>query len=78
MRDTRVPRGGAICGFLRGEAGAVTVDWVVLTAATIGLGLLVVSQVSRGAVALGSAIGNSLAGASVQPLGDLVGEPPPE
>jgi hypothetical protein len=27
--------------FLRNEAGAVTVDWVVLTAATVGLGLVV-------------------------------------
>ncbi len=27
--------------FLKDEAGAVTVDWVVLTAAIVGLGLLV-------------------------------------
>ena len=27
--------------FLKDEAGAVTVDWVVLTAAVVGLGLLI-------------------------------------
>ena len=27
--------------FLKDEAGAVTVDWVVLTAAVVGLGLVV-------------------------------------
>jgi Flp pilus assembly pilin Flp len=31
--------------FLKDEAGAVTVDWVVLTAAIVGLGLLVFSFV---------------------------------
>jgi uncharacterized membrane protein YcfT len=30
-----------ISAFLNDEAGAVTVDWVVLTAAIVGLGLLV-------------------------------------
>jgi hypothetical protein len=32
-------------GFLKGEGAAVTVDWVVLTAAIVGLGLLVWSFV---------------------------------
>jgi Flp pilus assembly pilin Flp len=27
------------------ESGAVTVDWVVLTAAVVGLGLLVINQI---------------------------------
>jgi Flp pilus assembly pilin Flp len=31
--------------FLKDEAGAVTVDWVVLTAAIVGLGLLVFNTV---------------------------------
>lgn len=34
--------------FLADDAGAVTVDWVVLTAALVGLGLLVVATVSEG------------------------------
>lgn len=31
--------------FLNDEAGAVTVDWVVLTAAVVGLGLLVFTYI---------------------------------
>ena len=34
--------------FLKDESGAVTVDWVVLTAALVGLGLAVISVVSTG------------------------------
>lgn len=34
-----------IKNFKNDESGAVTVDWVVLTAAVVGLGLLVISQV---------------------------------
>jgi Flp pilus assembly pilin Flp len=32
--------------FKNDEAGAVTVDWVVLTAAIVGLGLVVISTIS--------------------------------
>lgn len=32
--------------FLKDEAGAVTVDWVVLTAAVVGLGLVIFSILS--------------------------------
>ena len=35
--------------FLQSESGAVTVDWVVLTAALVGLGLAVMAVVSGGA-----------------------------
>ena len=34
--------------FLNSESGAVTVDWVVLTAALVGLGLAVMAVVSAG------------------------------
>ena len=34
--------------FLSGESGAVTVDWVVLTAAAVGLGLATMAVVSGG------------------------------
>ncbi|TFL19669.1 hypothetical protein [Jannaschia formosa] len=34
--------------FFRSESGAVTVDWVVMTAALVGLGLAVSTTVSRG------------------------------
>lgn len=49
--------------FLKDEAGAVTVDWVVLTAAIVGLGLLVFNfvrpAVSNLAVAIGDELGNA-------------------
>ncbi len=37
-----------ITQFLSDDSGAVTVDWVVLTAALVGLGLAVISVVSGG------------------------------
>ncbi|MFO6465609.1 pilus assembly protein [uncultured Jannaschia sp.] len=38
----------AINTFKNDESGAVTVDWVVLTAALVGLGLAVMGVVSQG------------------------------
>ena len=38
----------AIKTFAGDESGAVTVDWVVLTAALVGLGLAVMGVVSKG------------------------------
>ena len=46
--------------FLKDEAGAVTVDWVVLTAAIVGLGLLVFSFVRPAVSNLASGIGDKL------------------
>ncbi|MFU8899334.1 MAG: Flp family type IVb pilin [Roseinatronobacter sp.] len=46
--------------FLRAEDGAVTVDWVVLTAALVGMGLTSVAAVRTGTSSLGDAIGTSL------------------
>ncbi len=46
--------------FLTDESGAVTVDWVVLTAAIVGLGIAVVATIAPGAVALGDKISESL------------------
>ena len=37
-----------IQNFISNESGAVTVDWVVLTAALVGLGLAVMAVVSGG------------------------------
>ena len=39
-----------IAVFLKDEDGAVTVDWVVLTAAIVGLGVAVIASVSAGAL----------------------------
>lgn len=47
--------------FLFAETGAVTVDWVVLTAALVGLGLAVISVVSAGLESLSNDIAAELA-----------------
>ncbi|MDZ4086012.1 MAG: hypothetical protein U1E69_04340 [Tabrizicola sp.] len=52
-----------ISAFLKDEAGAVTVDWVVLTAAVVGLGLLIFSWVRPAVSNLAEAINAELAGA---------------
>ncbi|PZX19684.1 hypothetical protein LX81_00141 [Palleronia aestuarii] len=57
--------------FRRDEDGAVTVDWVVLTAAIVGLGIAVLASVRTGVTNLGTDIGASLTDASVAPIGTL-------
>ena len=42
--------------FKKDESGAVTVDWVVLTAAIVGLGMVVMTTVGGGVTGLGDAI----------------------
>nr|WP_319247324.1 pilus assembly protein [uncultured Celeribacter sp.] len=46
--------------FARDEDGAVTVDWVVLTAAVVGLGIAVLSTVSDATKTLGTNIATEL------------------
>ena len=58
-----------IKNFAADESGAVTVDWVVLTAAIVGLGLAVITSVRTGVGSLGTSISNSLSSASVASLG---------
>lgn len=43
--------------FIANEDGAVTVDWVVLTAAIVGLGIAVITTVANGALDHSSGIG---------------------
>ncbi|MGC1260023.1 MAG: hypothetical protein WA873_05105 [Jannaschia helgolandensis] len=50
----------AINTFKNDESGAVTVDWVVLTAALVGLGLAVMGVVSGGIEELSTNIGQTL------------------
>ena len=47
--------------FRKDEDGAVTVDWVVLTAAIVGLGLVVMVAVGGGIQGLGNSIVDDLA-----------------
>ena len=42
------------------EDGAVTVDWVALTGAIVGLGILVLLQVAQGATGTAAGIGTQL------------------
>ncbi len=46
--------------FAADESGAVTVDWVVLTAAIVGLGLVVMQQIGGGIEALSQKIVTNL------------------
>ena len=46
--------------FLKDEDGAVTVDWVVLTAAIVGLGIAVLAAVGGGTTSLADKISSQL------------------
>ena len=46
--------------FSRDDAGAVTVDWVVLTAAIIGLALAINATIGAGAIDHSNSVGNRL------------------
>ena len=60
-----------IKNFAADESGAVTVDWVVLTAAIVGLGIAVVASVRTGVTGIGSTIQSSLSGATIGENGGL-------
>ena len=57
--------------FAANESGAVTVDWVVLTAAIVGLGIAVIASVRNGTASLATDIQNSLTNANVAAIGTL-------
>ena len=54
-----------IKNFRRDEDGAVTVDWVVLTAAIVGLGIAVLASVSNGVTSLSGKISSQLSNQSI-------------
>ena len=54
-----------IQNFLKDEDGAVTVDWVVLTAAVVGLGIAGVTAVNTGIGDLAETIGEDVGGIEV-------------
>ena len=49
-----------IKNFRNDEDGAATVDWVVLTAALVGIGIAVISSVSGGTTAMGDKMSTML------------------
>jgi Flp pilus assembly pilin Flp len=50
--------------FAKDESGAVTVDWVVLTAAIVGLGMVVMTTVGGGIEDLGQKVADDVSGRS--------------
>lgn len=56
--DAEVTAGG--CDFATKECGAVTVDWVVLSAAVIGMGMLVLEPVAFSASGTSNKIANDI------------------
>jgi Flp pilus assembly pilin Flp len=51
--------------FKSDESGAVTVDWVVLTAAIVGLGMVVMTTVGGGIETLSTNIATDVSGQTV-------------
>lgn len=64
----RDPTMSKFSAFLKDEAGAVTVDWVVLTAAVVGLGLVVMVYIRPAVSGLASDIADEIedAGSKMQ------------
>ncbi|WP_297771367.1 hypothetical protein [uncultured Roseovarius sp.] len=60
-----------IKNFSKDEDGAVTVDWVVLTAAVVGLGIAGVASVNTGITGLATAIDTEMSGTTAADLGTL-------
>ena len=54
--------------FIRSEEGAVTVDWVVLTAAIIGFGLVVLVLIAQGTNDVSTGVGANLSAGTVRSL----------
>ncbi|MCX8951992.1 hypothetical protein OU790_00970 [Ruegeria sp. NA] len=61
-----------IKNFRKDEDGAVTVDWVVLTAAVIGLAAVAYNQIEQGATGLATGVNTALNAASLS-TGDNTG-----
>jgi Flp pilus assembly pilin Flp len=54
--------------FIRNEDGAVTVDWVVITAAVVGLGVGVVTTLLAANNSVGSRVASSMNAAQIHNL----------
>ena len=52
--------------FASEEDGAVTVDWVVLTAAVVGLGVAALAAVRGGMASLTAKVDSTMSGMSIQ------------
>lgn len=54
-----------LSSFLQDDSGAVTVDWVVLTAAIVGLGIAVITTIGGGADSLATEVSSTFSSATV-------------
>lgn len=54
--------------FLSSEDGAVTVDWVVLTAAVVGLAIVSVFQIANGSQNMGDSVRDYLTDVELEDL----------
>lgn len=66
MTEVTKLRGSRLKRFLADDSGAVTVDWVVLTAAVVGLGVLLFSILTpalfeEGGIAIAEAVNTAAA-----------------
>ncbi|MFN4056886.1 MAG: Flp family type IVb pilin [Roseinatronobacter sp.] len=61
--------------FLRHEDGTVTVDWIVLTVAIVGIGLAAKVPIQNGVETLATGIETSLSSATFPSLGCVSGGP---
>ena len=57
-----------VCRYWQDESGAVTVDWVVLTAAIVGLGIAVIATIAGGATNTSTSLGANLQAGNVSSL----------
>lgn len=55
----------SVAAFVRCEDGAVTVDWVVLTAAVVGLGLVIGPTVGQSTIGLSNEIAEDVAAVEI-------------
>lgn len=55
-----------ILNFLRGEDGAVTVDWVVLTAAVVGLAGVAITSIQGASGSVGTGVETRLTTTKVE------------
>ncbi len=55
-----------IKNFAKDESGAVTVDWVVLTAAIVGLGIAVMASVGQSTADMGDTISGAIASQGIR------------
>lgn len=53
---------GMVLRFINRDSGAVTVDWVVLTALIVGLTILAATSLSNGALGLAGSVSGQIVG----------------